>query len=226
MKSFYLLLCLFHTKIVYGWGADGHRLVGYIAEAFLKDHSSRIIQSELGSETLADVGPWGDVIRSNPNFKWANPLHYVDVHDTPGKSCGGYIDERDCPNGHCLIGAITNFTQQLMCNGRASELDSFELEKDESEIESDSESDSESELNWSRRHSYGDHDERPIRLSQRSLAIRFVDHFIGDLTQPLHVCGRDRGGNTDHVVFGNQHTLNFHKLWDSSLYILFYPIIN
>ena len=31
--------------------------------------------------------------------------------------------------------------------------------------------------------------------SYQENAIKFLTHFIGDMTQPLHVCGRDRGGS-------------------------------
>ncbi|KAH9989205.1 S1/P1 nuclease-domain-containing protein [Russula vinacea] len=35
-------------------------------------------------------------------------------------------------------------------------------------------------------------------------ALKFLVHFIGDMHQPLHLSGRDRGGNSDKVHWGNR----------------------
>ena len=50
--------------------------------------------------------------------------------------------------------------------------------------------------------------------SDKSLAIKFIVHLIGDLHQPLHVgTGLDRGGNNFKVKFFNR-TSNLHSVWD------------
>ena len=54
-------------------------------------------------------------------------------------------------------------------------------------------------------------------LSEKSDAIKFITHFIGDLHQPLHT-GRpeDRGGNDIPVNwFGSK--MNLHSVWDSGI---------
>lgn len=50
---------------------------------------------------------------------------------------------------------------------------------------------------------------------EKSNALKFIVHFMGDIHQPLHV-GRpeDRGGNDTKVVFEGRKT-NLHTLWDS-----------
>ena len=52
---------------------------------------------------------------------------------------------------------------------------------------------------------------------ERTLALRFIIHIIGDLHQPLHVGnGIDRGGNDVKVTwFGEQS--NLHTVWDSKM---------
>jgi len=50
----------------------------------------------------------------------------------------------------------------------------------------------------------------------REEAAKFLTHFIGDLTQPLHLCGRDKGGNEASVKF-ERKTVNLHTIWDTSL---------
>jgi len=47
-------------------------------------------------------------------------------------------------------------------------------------------------------------------------ALKFLIHFIGDLHMPLHLTGRDRGGNDMKVRFDGRIT-NLHSVWDSRL---------
>ncbi|KAJ7646637.1 phospholipase C/P1 nuclease domain-containing protein, partial [Roridomyces roridus] len=47
-------------------------------------------------------------------------------------------------------------------------------------------------------------------------ALKFLIHFMGDLHMPLHLTGRDRGGNSDKVLFNGRQT-NLHSLWDGLL---------
>ncbi|KAJ7354563.1 phospholipase C/P1 nuclease domain-containing protein [Mycena albidolilacea] len=47
-------------------------------------------------------------------------------------------------------------------------------------------------------------------------ALKFLIHFMGDLHMPLHLTGRDRGGNSNKVRFSNRQT-NLHSVWDGLL---------
>ncbi|KAI9207664.1 S1/P1 nuclease-domain-containing protein [Polychytrium aggregatum] len=47
-------------------------------------------------------------------------------------------------------------------------------------------------------------------------ALQFLTHFLGDITQPLHACGRDLGGNNIPVVFDGVKT-NLHHIWDTEI---------
>lgn len=47
-------------------------------------------------------------------------------------------------------------------------------------------------------------------------ALKFLIHFFGDAHQPMHMTGRERGGNQVKVVFGGKQT-NLHAVWDDSL---------
>nr|KAJ3411788.1 hypothetical protein HK105_002539 [Polyrhizophydium stewartii] len=55
-----------------------------------------------------------------------------------------------------------------------------------------------------------------LDLVQRGEAVKFLAHFLGDITQPLHVCGRARGGNDVSVTIDNK-TINLHAAWDYGL---------
>ncbi|KDQ52794.1 hypothetical protein JAAARDRAFT_162321 [Jaapia argillacea MUCL 33604] len=47
-------------------------------------------------------------------------------------------------------------------------------------------------------------------------ALRFLVHFLGDMHQPLHLTGLNRGGNGVKVTFDGIPT-NLHSVWDDSL---------
>lgn len=60
-------------------------------------------------------------------------------------------------------------------------------------------------------------------LDEKTLALLFLIHFVGDIHQPLHTCGKARGGNDFPIHFGNSRnqqethvgfSQNMHGLWD------------
>jgi len=57
-------------------------------------------------------------------------------------------------------------------------------------------------------------------IAERQLALRFIVHIVGDLSQPLHVGrggeGFDRGGNDVKVTWFGRPT-NLHAVWDGDL---------
>ncbi|KAF8250399.1 phospholipase C/P1 nuclease [Wilcoxina mikolae CBS 423.85] len=64
------------------------------------------------------------------------------------------------------------------------------------------------------------HTERVVDISldwqERSMSLKWVVHFLGDIHQPLHTENLLRGGNSIGVVFDGKHT-NLHHVWDSSI---------
>lgn len=61
-----------------------------------------------------------------------------------------------------------------------------------------------------------------LSLEQRAIALKFVVHFIGDIHQPFHALGDERGGNNISVYFmgSNQcgsYKCNLHGVWDDSI---------
>ncbi|KAL0563983.1 hypothetical protein V5O48_018074 [Marasmius crinis-equi] len=55
-----------------------------------------------------------------------------------------------------------------------------------------------------------------LSAAQRQEALKFLDHFIGDIGQPLHVEADEAGGNGISVRCSGSST-NLHTVWDSSL---------
>jgi hypothetical protein len=62
-------------------------------------------------------------------------------------------------------------------------------------------------------HAIGD---TTLSKDQRTDALKFLIHFVGDLHQPLHaIDNHDKGGNDVHVTIAGRRTTNLHSVWDS-----------
>ncbi|MFI5132187.1 MAG: S1/P1 nuclease [Chitinophagales bacterium] len=61
------------------WGMTGHRVVGQIAESYLSSKAKKAIKGILGDESLATASNWADFIKSDSNFNYLNPWHYMNT---------------------------------------------------------------------------------------------------------------------------------------------------
>jgi len=64
---------------VNAWGMIGHRVVGEIADSYLKAKTRKAIQSILGTETLAMSANWGDFIKSDSTYNYLYNWHFVNL---------------------------------------------------------------------------------------------------------------------------------------------------
>lgn len=55
-----------------------------------------------------------------------------------------------------------------------------------------------------------------LPVAEREVALKYVIHFAGDATQPLHNYGPGRGANAYQVQFEGRGT-NLHHVWDTDL---------
>lgn len=93
----------------FGWGPEGHRIIGDIATRYLSAKSKAAIKELLGDQSLADVSNWADEVRKDSAYDYLKPLHYINVPRSAAK-----IDlSRDCKNEQCVIGAINHYTEVL-----------------------------------------------------------------------------------------------------------------
>ena len=59
--------------------------------------------------------------------------------------------------------------------------------------------------------------DQSLNANQKSEALKFLIHFVGDAHQPMHVSREeDKGGNTIQLRYEGKGT-NMHSLWDSKL---------
>ncbi|KAL4244455.1 nuclease type I family protein [Abortiporus biennis] len=55
-----------------------------------------------------------------------------------------------------------------------------------------------------------------LSAAQRQEALKFLDHFLGDIGQPLHVEAKEVGGNDIDAICGGKST-NLHAAWDTGI---------
>lgn len=83
------------------WGTDGHRIIAALALQHLEPaaakEAERLLSQEPGS-TLVSISTWADEHRSPATAAW----HYINF---PKGNCE-YEQDRDCPDGKCVVEAI------------------------------------------------------------------------------------------------------------------------
>lgn len=95
MKHLFLIVFLMsHVSFSsFGWGQNGHRVVGQLAEWHLSKKAKKNIEALLKGETLPMVANWMDEIRSDDRYDYATTWHYLTVED--GKNYDPSIQEKD-----------------------------------------------------------------------------------------------------------------------------------
>ncbi len=91
----------------HGFGPDGHRIAGLVAETYLCVEA-RVEIGRLGEgDGLAELGLWADRVRTQPTWDDSGPWHYVNIADN-----GSFDDYRSPPEGDALW-AIAHFHSRL-----------------------------------------------------------------------------------------------------------------
>jgi nuclease S1 len=99
-------------QAAHAWGAEGHRLIAELAQERLSPEARAKVQALLDEEpgaTLSSIATWADEVRTPSTAAW----HYVNFDRELG--CR-YEAARNCPDGHCVVGAIERQLQVLQSN--------------------------------------------------------------------------------------------------------------
>jgi S1/P1 Nuclease len=208
-----LILILFLScscvELLFGWGAEGHRAIGALAQELISSKTRVKVQQlldESGDKDLASASTWADEIRENARLNHPRPKD-------------AEIFNRQFPNN-----TSWHFVNLPLATASMAEAEQFTLGKNDvihaierciAVLETES---------------------RSGELSQTQ-ALRLLVHLVGDIHQPLH-CGtgfyrlsdreppvlvtdpaealglpNDRGGND--LFYGPKEEL--HALWDIGL---------
>ena len=88
-------------SVANAWGTEGHQVIALIAQSQLTPKAraevDRLLAQEPG-ETLASVSTWADEHRDQSTASW----HFINF---PRGDCL-YSEQRDCPDGNCVVYAI------------------------------------------------------------------------------------------------------------------------
>jgi hypothetical protein len=73
-----LVFSMFFTN-GFGWGATGHRAIGYIAEKYLNSKAKKKLKLLLKGESFHLATVWMDEIRSDSTYNHMNDWHWVTI---------------------------------------------------------------------------------------------------------------------------------------------------
>ncbi|KAL2070774.1 hypothetical protein VTL71DRAFT_13800 [Oculimacula yallundae] len=111
-----LLLISSSLPSTLAWGTLGHTTVAYVASNFVSPSTRTFFQGILHNDTdayLAGVATWADSFRYTAAGRFSAPFHFIDAEDSPPVSCGVKY-ARDCGEEGCIVGAVQNYTRQLL----------------------------------------------------------------------------------------------------------------
>ena len=102
-----VILLTINFDVAHGWGHQGHRVIGYVAELNLASESKKIIVEEFNIKNLANVANWADKVRKRR--KHERPWHYSNIKENELT----YVVARDCPDKNCVIEKIKELRSVL-----------------------------------------------------------------------------------------------------------------
>lgn len=77
-----LVLALVIPALTFGWGKNGHRIVGQVAMKHMTKKALKNAMVVLGDEDIAISANWMDFIKSESKYDHMKPWHYVTIPDT------------------------------------------------------------------------------------------------------------------------------------------------
>lgn len=80
-KTLLSLLLAGFAFTAFGWGATGHRAVGYIADQYLTKKTRLAIEKILQGQPLAMTGTWMDDVKSDSLYNHTHDWHWVTIQN-------------------------------------------------------------------------------------------------------------------------------------------------
>ena len=120
-KGVLILVFLAFVFQSFGWGQNGHRIIGLIAERHLTKKALRNISAVLKKETPAEVSNFMDAIKSNTTYRHMSPWHYATIPD------GKTYEEAGTPEQGDVIVTIARLIAELSSKQFTDEDEAFAL---------------------------------------------------------------------------------------------------
>ena len=96
----------------YGFGADGHRIAGLIAQDRLCTEAEHAVRTLGQGQGLDHLGLWADWIRGDPEWAHSAPWHYMNIPD------GELLEDYRHPPEGDILWAISHFAGVLRATDR------------------------------------------------------------------------------------------------------------
>ncbi|EMY79122.1 S1/P1 Nuclease [Leptospira weilii serovar Ranarum str. ICFT] len=189
--KFSILITLLVNSNVYGWGHEGHQVIGMVAQRILENYKGfEQINSILGKLTLEQISTCPDELRvfqseKRPMSPICNQI-FTDPEPPTNTGSWHFID---------IPVSMVNPTHEDIVRICKSSCVITEIDRWSSVLADSTQTN-----------------------AKRLQALSFVVHFIGDIHQPLHVAERnnDLGGNRVRVQIGKRRS-SLHGIWDTNL---------
>ena len=97
----------------YGFGADGHRIAGLIAQDRLCTEAEHAVRTLGQGQGLDELGLWADWIRGDPEWAHSAPWHYMNIPD------GELLEDYRHPPEGDILWAISRFSDELRATNRS-----------------------------------------------------------------------------------------------------------
>ncbi|URE29816.1 S1/P1 Nuclease [Musa troglodytarum] len=107
------LMVLYAVPVAQSWGKEGHILTCRIAQELFQPEAAEAVKNLLQDSVNGDLSAlcsWPDEVRHLPHYQRMSSLHFV---NTPDEACT-FDYSRDCKRDECVVGAISEFTSQLL----------------------------------------------------------------------------------------------------------------
>lgn len=166
---------------VVGWGAAGHEIAATIAQIHL--HPS-VLPNMCSILNFTSTNPREPLCHLAPVATWADKLRFKMRWSAPMHYVGAVDDH---PSQTCMFPGPKGWAGKRGINvlgairNVTGILEEW-VEDERSGVLSSTRDDAANE------------------------ALKFLIHFMGDMHMPLHLTGRDRGGNSDKVLFDGRQT--------------------
>ncbi|KAI8590234.1 S1/P1 nuclease-domain-containing protein [Geranomyces variabilis] len=182
---------------VAAWGSEGHKVVGSVAASLVQPKTlSRISQILASGESLESVATWADIVKKQRgNGDW----HFIDVNNGNTEADNPQNDPTNS-KGTCTPNLARD------CGGTGNKACVVSVISQQGSILAGACGAS-------------------TPSTEQSEALKYLVHFFGDVSQPLHACGYKRGGNDVMVAQFDSQTatqygpMELHWIWDTSILV-------
>lgn len=178
----------------FGWGCEGHQMIALIAHAHLTPAAAAAVDQLLRENPIDPA--LNRFCKDRPNDLMADAATWADdVKSTEKTGVWHYID---------IPLAVASGDARKWCEAIGPSIEG----KDRSGC-----------LIYAIPYELGTLRDTRQPAADRANALRYVIHFVGDLSQPLHDSdNRDQGGNCTRIkFFGDEKLQNLHGIWDYAL---------